>query len=490
MGKGLAAADNTTTSKFTFNATLPVGTTYDFMVLANMGALLNDISVTATPIPTKQDVMDLTKSLPDTDEAWPVEWKDGTKTARTMSSIPMWGELNDKSLTTAQPVKFSLLRMMARVNVGTNSTAYESFRLGSVRVYNYSTTGAVVPANGKYTTDTTPDPALVTATATTEPDGGYDVPTVTTPRTALLYSNDKITTDASAETEILKDFIYLFETPHNGSTYASAGNTWIDNPCLVIGGRFDKDGDQNFTEETETYYRVDFIKKATAPATADTWLSVLRNFSYNITITDVSGEGFLTPDEALKSAPFGLTANILAWDERYTQNIVFDGVFYLSVDRDEFTFQRIGVNTKDSEKFTNVVRIRTDYLVNKDNTDPASGWSASVEYTSDTNGQPNWLTINPATKPSGWAPGNVNEAYFTFLTNPGPTNRTATVWITAGRLKYPVYITQKIMSLDPPRRRPHRGDGIRGSRLRYRRKRIAALQGHVDSLRQPGHHHR
>ncbi len=446
LGKGLAAADNSTTSKFTFNATLPVGTMYDFLVLANTGTLLADINVTDTPTPTKQDVMDLTKALTATNQPWKAEWTDGTKTARKMDVIPMWGELNNQNLTTTQAVKFSLLRMMARVNVGTNSTAYSTFRMSSVRVYNYSTKGAVIPAHDKYTTDTTADPVMVTATATTQPDGGYAVPTVADPRTALVYGSDFITTDVTTESEILKDFIYLFEAPHNGSTYSAAGNAWIDNPCLVIGGRFDKDGDGNFTEETDTYYRVDFVKKTTG--SPDQWLSVLRNYSYNVTITDVSGEGFLTPDEALKSAPFGITANTLAWDERYTQNIVFDGVFYLSVDRDEFTFQRIGVSTKDTERFTNVVKIRTDYLVNKDKTDAASGWKATIEYTSPTNGQDNWLTVNPAAKPSGWNPGDVNEVYFTTLTNPGPNDRTATVWISAGRLKYPIYITQKIMSLN------------------------------------------
>ena len=442
IGKNLSVhQDAEKDNKVKFNATLPIGAAYDFMVLANMGDLLDGISVTAQPAKTKEDVMDITKDL-DAGTKW---YADPAKLPKPeMTAIPMWGELESSTtLAASNTVSFRLTRMLARVNVEyspTNTTAARTFRLASVSVYNYSTVGAVVQ------NPTDNDPESSTYDPTTLPNGGYGTQT----GSALVYNGGE--DDGTFLNDSAKDLIYLFEAKHNGNTYhVPTGNSaWVNNPCLVIGGYYNPDGNfSGISSMTPTYYRVDFVTKDPGGnPLKDAWHSLRRNFSYNVTITDVSGEGFLTPNEALHSAPFGITANVLEWDERYTQNIMFDGVFFLSVNKDEFTFSRRAVSTKDAVGETNVVKIRTDYLVNKDKTDPESGWTATIEYTSDTNGEPDWLTIHPTAKPSNWNPRDVNEAYFTTSNNPGPTDRTATVWIKAGRLKYPIYITQKIMSLD------------------------------------------
>jgi hypothetical protein len=417
-GKNLTATGGTNDNRITFNATLPVESTYDLMVLANAESILSGIAV-SDGNKRKSDVRALVTSLT-AGVKWPV--------APTMTPIPMWGEVKDYPLDASSAVAFSLTRMLARVNVeySPSNAAVNNFRLSSVRVYNYSTAGAPVPADGNF--------GSAGATAPTAPAGGYGART----GEALIYTD---ITDESACT----DRIYLFEAPHNGKTYREpAGNDdWIDNPCLVIGGRFSPDGGTTWPL-VDTYYRVDFIKKDNG----DEWLSLLRNHTYNVTITGVSGEGFAEPGEALKSAPFNIEANILPWNERGMEKVVFDGVFYMSVSRDEFVFQRRAVATKDMVDGTNVVKIKTDYLSGNDPADPASGWHVDRIVEAGTDTPVTWLALNPAARPAGWRPDDIDEAWFSFTENPGPVNREADVWIRAGRLEYKIHVVQRILSLD------------------------------------------
>ncbi len=423
-GRSLTVADGATNNnKITFKATLPVGTAYDFMVLANAEDALSEINVSDGD-KTKADVLELTKTLT-------TKW---SASSTDLEPIPMWGELKNRTLTANSSIVFQLTRMLARVNVeySPTNTQVNNFRLSSVHVYNYSTKGTLVPAAASLDTDG------YTSKSTTEPDAGYGTQT----GSALVY------TDITGNKEC-KDLIYLFEAPHNGSVYGSSATSddWIDNPCLVIGGKWSKDGTNWPTNDT--YYRVDFIKKTTVEGTTtEEWLSLLRNFSYNVTITEVSGEGYSEPDQALHSAPFNMEANVLPWNERNFEKVVFDGVFYLSVSQDEFVFQRIGATAKDVENETNVVRIKTDYLVDNDRTNAGSGWRVDRIVNAGTETPVNWIRLQPNVRPGTWNPDDVDEAYFTFDTNPGPTNREADVWIKAGRLEYKVHIVQKIMSLD------------------------------------------
>lgn len=412
-------------NRVTFTATLPVGATYDFIVLANAGDLLSGINV-SDGNKKKSDVMALVKSLA-AGTKWTVDATEGT-----MAPIPMWGEVKNKQLTTGAAIGFSLTRMLARVNVEynpTNTTAPKNFKLSSVRVYNYSTKGAVVP-DTELLAEVEPTPVDDEAA-----DKGYGKQT----GSALVYTD--ITDDESCE-----NLIYLFEAYHVAKYGAGAtSDDWIDNPCLVIGGKWSPDG-TNYPAN-DTYYRVDFVKKDPGEdPTKDEWYDIVRNFSYNVTITDVSGEGYGDPDVALKSAPFNITANVLSWDERNMEKVVFDGVFYLSVNRDEFLLQRHGANAL-LEDESNAVKIKTDYVTNNDPTDAASGWHvAKIDYTGGTG--TGWLALSPNKRPSGWEPDDVDNAFFTFEDNPGPNNRTATVWIKAGRLEYPIFVEQKILSLD------------------------------------------
>lgn len=424
-GRNLEITSTPDNNRATFKATLPVGSEYTFMVLANAESKLGGIAVGASTAKTKADVLKLTQTL-----------DAGSKWDSTSPPIPMWGEQNLTLAASSAPV-FVLTRMLARVNVEfkpkeVNGTTLNNFRLASVRYYNYNTAGTLVAAEENYTVDGT----NVTATDPTIP---------VTPGTrlgeALIYTDGDI-----ADKKSCKNKIYIFEAAHNGKTYNTppGNNAWINNPCLVVGGQYSPDNGS--TWGGVTYYRIDFIRKdlTSQDNPADVWLSVLRNFSYNVTITQVSGDGFDDPEVALKSAPINMEANVLDWREGGMAEIVFDGVFYLSVSQDEFVFQRNGSDVKSDE---NTVFIKTDYVYNNDKNSSKSGWT--VDRYENINGMEmseseQWLTLVPA---SG-KPDIRTEAYFTYKTNTELTNREAYVWIAAGRLRYRIHVVQRVTSLD------------------------------------------
>lgn len=418
-GKNLTTVSSSQNSNtHSFTATLPVGMEYNFIVLANAENKLSGINIGTGK--TKSDVLALTKS-------------ETSKWDYTTPFVPMWGE-QDLNLTASDTPTFELTWMLARVNVevklreDAQGTPRDNFKLTSVRYYNYNTAGTLVPAPGNYDTD------AKKATAPTIPASPG-----TKTGEALVY--DDAVKEISGGTSCTET-IYIFEAAHNGSTYTSPANNigWIDNPCLVIGGIYTTDSGEVLEE---TFYRVDFIKKQDDGngQITDQWLDVLRNFSYNVSIVEVSGSGFPDPDTALKSAPINMEAIILEWDEGEMGEIVFDGVFYLSVSRDEFVFERGKVDTEQEEY---VLYVKTDYVYNNNPSDANSGWYVE-KYVDAADGTTpvNWLQLNP----ERGAPDDKVKAYFTFEENPNNTNRSAIVWIAAGRLRYPVYITQKVLSL-------------------------------------------
>ena len=421
-GKNLAVAGSAVNeNRVTFKATLPTGTEYTFMVLANAESKLTGIDVGMSPKKNKSDVMALTL-------------EQSGKWSSTSPAIPMWGE-KDLTLTASSTPNFDLTRMLARINVEVNlkeiapGTTKENFRLTSVRYYNYNTSGALVPDPDNYDTETkqAEDPTIPT-------------PPGTKTGSALLYNG----TDINDQKEC-KEKIYVFEAEHNGSTYTTPGGNgdWIDNPCLVIGGQY-KTEDEVWLDET--FYRIDFIRKdKTDPNNVkDVWLSLLRNWSYNVVVTEVNGTGYDDPEVALKSAPINMEAQVLDWHDRDMGEIVFDGVFYLSVSQDEFVFQR---NAVDAEQEDNVVYIKTDYVYDNNKNHAESGWKVDrYEHIDGTQMTPDeqWLTLVP----ERGAPDVITKAYFTYKTNTGNDNREANVWIAAGRLRYKIHIVQRVLSLD------------------------------------------
>lgn len=74
----------------------------------------------------------------------------------------------------------------------------------------------------------------------------------------------------------------------------------VDDPtCMIIKGKYDPDG--NFGADIEeTYYKLDFIHRDVNTNT-NVYYNMLRNFIYTMNIVDVTGEGYLSADEAIRN---------------------------------------------------------------------------------------------------------------------------------------------------------------------------------------------
>ncbi len=107
------------------------------------------------------------------------------------------------------------------------------------------------------------------------------------------------------------------------------------------------------------YYRVDFISDGSFPGYAKgEFIPVKRNYRYNVVINEVLGPGYADFSTAgsSKGEVNNLRYTILTEDEE-AGHIVYDGNYYLSVDRNEFEVPKLGVADPDVLE----VIVRTNY---------------------------------------------------------------------------------------------------------------------------------
>lgn len=272
-----------------------------------------------------------------------MEWADGGR-------LPMWGEANKVTLdfTNSSAVigdgkTLHLIRSVARIDVGLNlkaltnngakdgdfnETAQELkgknekgqdviYTLKSVALYRVSETGFIAP------------------TDVTGGSDGYSALTRT--RTPALPTEvslvDHTISDVSGN--IVKRSLYVPETanPQDKEVELSA------RPRLVVGlGRSDW-GDK------VTYYPIDFLtKNGTKGGTKETfsYLHLLRNVRYKVSLLGVNGPGFDTPDHALEAAATRLSYVVIPFAESDMDKVAYDGPYTLSVDEDLLEVGRYG----------------------------------------------------------------------------------------------------------------------------------------------------
>lgn len=184
--------------------------------------------------------------------------------ASSMDGIGMWGEITNQNITASyNPVGLTvtLTRMLARVNIVNTAT---DFVLKESYLYNPRSKGAVIPDNYNSAMSTVVTPTIVSG--------------------ADLAQGTKFGPYTTSAANKIESKIYTFEADNKTKAAADV----FDATCVVVGG--------SYKGSTEThYYRVD-IKDYTA----NTYFDILRNHSYNISITSVDGEGVDTPDEAYR----------------------------------------------------------------------------------------------------------------------------------------------------------------------------------------------
>lgn len=211
----------------------------------------------------------------------------------------------------------ALHRIVARVQVkfDGNAAVAAKFSAQEVYLYNFNNRARVIPAFLQETTDT-----------------DYEQ-TATIPDGAELYPKTQDGTETvptyTVTNNAVENTIYMFEAAQPQAI--TDAEKHLKRPCLIVKGVY---------EGKSCYYRVDFAKH---PAKGDvTYMDIVRNHSYNITVTNVSGRGSDTAHEALKSKAANITASVIEWNDNTVGNIEFEGDRVLGIATKEYELMKAG----------------------------------------------------------------------------------------------------------------------------------------------------
>lgn len=313
----------------------------------------------------------------------------------------------------------TMRRVVARVQVQFTGQSVDEnvFTAESVSLYNYNDRARVTSDNLDNPQDT--DPPTIPQGARllpTKVDGKETVPTY-----AVTAEQDG--------TKAVENAIYLFETaqPAAGTDLEKH----VKRPCLIVKGSYKKSA----TEAKTCYYRVDL---ATADAVGTmTYMDVKRNHSYNVTISNVTGEGHDTPQEALESKPANITATVVAWDQTELGGIDFDGKHELGIGTMKYQLNKRG---------------GTD-LLQQVKASTGLEWTVSL-YEADAHGEatatvPGWIRFaGGQTTLTGTGTNQLEDYRFTVDLNDGADERRAVMQFTARNLQVNALVVQDLRN--PP----------------------------------------
>lgn len=373
-----------------------------FIVIANAmhanGGLLAAINALKPGEKTKEEIKELlTVTLTDDEKT------SGFNAAgpNNHSAFTMCGQTLPTKITADgnAALNVSLYRIMARISVYFGDKAgagVGNFVPSTVRLYNFNDKAQVIPD-----------------------ELGGKVTRTTIPADAGLQKGEAKYTVADNKLEYS---IYMFETaqPKN-----AAADGHADRPCLVVGGKYNGGAD-------DKYYRVDLgtPKAGTGNKELD-YLDVLRNHSYEITVTKVSGEGHDTEQEALESKSANITAEVIPWDETEIGDIDFDGEKFLGIGTMEYRVGKMG----------------SENLIQKVAASTGLEWTAAL-LNGDGQGTPDWIrfVVDGAekTEATGTGAGSDSPADVKFKVTEKTTqgDRVAIMRFTAGHLQVDARVIQ------------------------------------------------
>ena len=369
-----------------------------FIVIANaLGANKNLPSVIQSlkPGTLKSDIKKLlTVTLNDTEKTSGFN----AKSKNDHSAFTMCGQTAPTTIVAGGNINLqvSLYRIMARIQLyfgDKNGAGVANFTPTTVRLYNFNDKAQVIPAelDGKVTKTTIPADAMPQ-----KGEARYNVV-----GNKLEYS------------------IYMFETAQ------PADNGHEKRPCLVVGGKYNGG-------TADKYYRVDLgtPKAGTGNKELD-YLDILRNYSYEITVTKVSGEGHDTEQGALESKSANMTAEVIPWDDTEIGNIDFDGEKFLGIGTMEYRVGKMG----------------SDNLIQKVAASTGLKWKAAL-LNADGQGTPDWIrfVVNGAeqTAATGTGTGADTPADLKFkvMKKDAQGDRVAIMRFTAGHLQVDARVIQ------------------------------------------------
>ncbi|MDR0541199.1 MAG: hypothetical protein LBH19_03185 [Dysgonamonadaceae bacterium] len=345
---------------------------------------------------------------------------DRWKTSSDYTALPMWGESGKITVTSATAslgTAIPLLRMVAKIDVQLDKSVpgiTDKFKLKSLRLYNTHTKGRIAPHPGVVSAGAGNDRLYVTAPSIPAGAQIHYGP--------LVYSGEAAFASPGEPDAAMRGVIYAFETavPADRDRLKATG--------LVIGGFFENDTQLS-------YYRVDFLNQD------QSFRNILRNYRYEINIIAVDGRGYETPEEAWESKSANMDSKILVWDDSGMNDIAIDDQYYLSVNKNNFHFSIDACTQKEPD---NILKVITDY-----HTSTNSGWKVESITGLTAGAGSDWLTITDAHNRTNLnARGEANirtECFLSYTQNNTGGDRSVQVMFAAGRLRYPVIITQNTL---------------------------------------------
>ena len=222
--------------------------------------------------------------------------------------------------------------------------------------------------------------------------------------------------------------IYLFETEQ--PTDGTDTEKHLKRPCLVVKGTYDG--------SHEGYYRVDF---ATQDATTGdvNYYDIIRNHSYAITVTGVSGKGCTSLNEAMAEKASNITASVIKWDDNTIGNIEFEGDRVLGLSTTNYKLLKPGGVQKLQVRATkNVTWTANIYNANADGSADVNGARPTwIQFVQDGNGVGTTLRDSVGTDA-------LQDVYFKVERNDERPERKAIIRLTdeKGRLSVEALVVQ------------------------------------------------
>lgn len=343
----------------------------------------------------------------------------------TSHPLTMYGQTQavqiglDKTVT----LTVALHRIMARVQVKFegNAAVATNFSAEEVRLYNFNDRARVIPTFLQETT------------------GADYEQTVTIPDDAELYPKTQDGTETvptyAVTANKVENTIYLFEAAQ--PQLATDEENHLKRPCIIVKGVY---------EGKSCYYRVDFAKQDATTGDV-TYMDIVRNHSYNITVTNVSGRGSATLQEAMETKASNLTADMILWDDNVIGNIDFEGDRVLGISTNRYELIKSGG--------IKLLQVRAT----KNVTWTANIYAANADGSADTQGtRPAWINFTNA---DGNAQGDgktladqagvdaLQDIYFKVEVNDERPERQAVIRLTdeRGRLSVEAVVTQDQTSI-------------------------------------------
>ncbi len=384
----------------TFTAIIPDGE-FNMLVLANADRMLDALSDLDPDFEGKD--MDFFESnlsdrlIEDDGSGGFVPWN-ADPGSEDFKPFPMSGRVVIPADRSQEMNSIFMTRMLAKINIelatdySLDADRNAIYRLDEILVPNFNTTGNLIPR----------ELAQGTALSVFEP-AQLNIPSasgrVSSVDDALVFPGKEIKgSDGTTFNYASIDEIFLPEMAGSANPQSGA--------CILVGIYVPSIGQ-------ERWFRIDLTMTNPNSGNVEP-VNIRRNFRYSVSITNVSGEGYETPEEAFDAPADGVEVELLAIDGSDMNDITFDKHNQLTVNKSDFLFYDDGAEQE--------LKIFTDNF---------EGWEVeSIDG--------NWISMSESEGQGGQtiATKIICDPYT------GTTVRTGSMIITAGLLRKTISIVQ------------------------------------------------